>query len=109
MSNSENPWTVATRIPCLWDVSGKNTGMACHFLLQGIFPVQGLNLHLLHWQGDSLPLSQQASSLENRKNALNKKKEKNIMMVYSKDTQSPKRPPNDQVEQFYFEESSFGL
>ena len=32
------------------------------------------------------------------------------MMVYSKDTQeSPKRPPNDQVEQFYFEESSFGL
>ena len=35
--------------------------MGCHFLLQGIFPTQGLNLHLLHWQVDSLPLSQQGS------------------------------------------------
>ena len=29
----------------------------CHFLLQGIFPTQGLNPHLLHCQADSLPLS----------------------------------------------------
>ena len=32
----------------------------CHFLLQGIFPTQGLNLHLLyllHWQADSLPIA----------------------------------------------------
>ena len=39
---------------------GKNTGVGCHFLLQGIFPTQGSNLHLLcllHWQVDSLPLS----------------------------------------------------
>ena len=28
----------------------KNIGVGCHFLLQGIFPTQGLNLHLLHWQ-----------------------------------------------------------
>ena len=37
----------------------KNTGLGCHFLLQGIFPSQGLNLHLLcllHWQVDSLIL-----------------------------------------------------
>ena len=27
---------------------GKNTGVGCHFLLQGIFPMQGLNLHFLH-------------------------------------------------------------
>ena len=27
--------------------SGKNTGMGCHFLLQGIFSTQGLNLFLL--------------------------------------------------------------
>ena len=27
------------------------------FLLQGIFLTQGSNLHLLHWQADSLPLS----------------------------------------------------
>ena len=31
--------------------------MGCHFLLQGIFPTQGQNLHLLrllHWQADSI-------------------------------------------------------
>ena len=31
------------------------------FLLQGIFPTQGLNPCLLHWQADSLPLSQERS------------------------------------------------
>ena len=39
--------------------SSKNTGVGCHFLLQGIFPTQGLNLCLLcllQWQADSLPL-----------------------------------------------------
>ena len=30
--------------------------MSCHFLLQGILSTQGLNLRLLHWQADSLPL-----------------------------------------------------
>ena len=30
--------------------------MGYHFLLQGIFPVQRLNPHLLYWQADSLPL-----------------------------------------------------
>ena len=34
---------------------GKNNEVGCHFLLQGIFPTQGLNLCLLHWQADSLP------------------------------------------------------
>jgi len=33
---------------CPWDFPGKNTGAGCHTLLQGIFPTQGLNLHLLH-------------------------------------------------------------
>ena len=27
---------------------GKNTGVGCYFILQGIFPTQGLNPHLLH-------------------------------------------------------------
>ena len=40
-----------------WDFSGKNTGVGCHFLLQGIFPTQGSKLRLLHWQANSLPLS----------------------------------------------------
>jgi len=42
---------------CPWDFSGKNTGVGSHFLFQGIFLTQGLNLHLLHWQADSSPLS----------------------------------------------------
>ena len=37
------------------------TGVSCHFLLQGIFPIQGSNPGLLHWQVDSLPLSHQGS------------------------------------------------
>ena len=39
---------------------GKNTGVGCHDFLQEIFLSQGLNsqlLHLLHWQGGSLPLA----------------------------------------------------
>ena len=31
--------------------------MGCHFLLQGIFLTQGLNLRVLHRQVDSVPLS----------------------------------------------------
>ena len=30
-----------------WDFPGKNPGLHCHFLLQGIFLTQGFNLHLL--------------------------------------------------------------
>ena len=37
-----------TSLLCLWNSSGKNTGMDCHFLLQGIFPTQGSSLGLLH-------------------------------------------------------------
>ena len=40
-----------------WNSPGKNTRVGCHFLLQRIFPTQGSNPHLLHWQADSLPLS----------------------------------------------------
>ena len=32
---------------CPWDSPGKSTGIGCHFLLQGIFPTQRLNLSLL--------------------------------------------------------------
>ena len=47
-----------TWLLCPWDSPGKNTGVSCHFLLQGIFPTQGSNPGLFHWQMDSLPLSQ---------------------------------------------------
>ena len=55
------PWTGAYQA---WDSPGTNTGVGCHFLLQGIFPTQGSNpslLHLLPWQADSLPLSHPSS------------------------------------------------
>ena len=35
------------RLLSTWDSSGKNTAVGCHFLLQGMFPLQGLNSHLL--------------------------------------------------------------
>ena len=41
------------------DSPGKNTGVGCHALLQGIFLTQGSNpslLCLLHWQSGFLPL-----------------------------------------------------
>ena len=31
------------RLLCPWDSLGKNTGVGCHFLLEGIFLTQGLN------------------------------------------------------------------
>ena len=41
------------RLLCLRGSPGKNTGISCHALLQGIFPHL---LYLLHWQVGSLPL-----------------------------------------------------
>ena len=44
---------------CPWDSSGKNTGVGCLVLLQGIFPTEGLNPSLLclqHQQAGSLLL-----------------------------------------------------
>jgi len=32
---------------CPWNFPGKNTGVGCHFLLQGVFLTQGLNPRLL--------------------------------------------------------------
>ena len=44
--------------------------MGCHFLLQGIFPDQGSNLCLLHWQVESLPLSHQGSPISPSRHSL---------------------------------------
>ena len=45
------------RLFCPWDFPGKNTGVGCHFLPQGIFPTPESNSSLLHSQVDSLPPS----------------------------------------------------
>ena len=64
-------WTVAyqpTRLLCPWDFPGKNTGVGCHALLQGIFATQELNpclLHLLHWQIGSLSLAPPGKPISN--------------------------------------------
>ena len=50
-------WTLAL-YP--WDSPGKNTGVGCHALLQGMSPTQALNPCLLcplHWQVSFLPLA----------------------------------------------------
>ena len=48
MSDSfATPWTLACQAPLSMEFS-KNTRVNCHFLLQGIFPTQGLNLLLLY-------------------------------------------------------------
>ena len=48
-------WTVAHKVPLSMGFAGKNIGVGCHFLPQGIFLTQGWNPHLLNWQADSLP------------------------------------------------------
>ena len=50
-------WTVAHQAPLSMGFSRQDSGVGCHFVLQGIFLTQGLNLCLLHWQVDSIPLS----------------------------------------------------
>ena len=44
---------------CPWDSPSKNTGVSCHFLLQGNLPNPGIELGLLHCLARSLsfPLS----------------------------------------------------
>ena len=47
MSDSLWPsWGV--RLFCPWEFPGQNTGVGCHFLLQGVLPTQGSNRDLLH-------------------------------------------------------------
>ena len=46
---------------CPRDSLGKNTGVGCHSLLQGILPAQGLNLHLPHCRQILYRLSHQES------------------------------------------------
>ena len=50
------PWTVAYQAP-----PGNSTGVDCHFLFQGIFPTQGLNLGLPHCRPMLYHLSHQGS------------------------------------------------
>ena len=60
MSDSVTPWTSPPCFLVYGDSLGKNTGVGCQTLLQGLFPTQGSKpyiLCLLHWQAGSLPLA----------------------------------------------------
>ena len=61
LTNCSPPGSSAHQAPPLaWNFPGKNTGVDCHFLLQGIFPTQRSNsclLHLLCWQACSFTTS----------------------------------------------------
>ena len=46
---------------CPWNSAGKNTGVGCHFLLQGIFVTQGSNPGFLHFRKILSYLSHQGS------------------------------------------------
>ena len=48
MSNSSDPLDCCSPGPLWIGFLRHNTGVGCHFLLQGIFPIQGLNPYLLH-------------------------------------------------------------
>ena len=64
MSNSLGPQGLQpTRLLCLWDFPGKNTGVGCHFLLQGIFLTQGLKPGLPHCRQTLYCLSHLGSTI----------------------------------------------
>ena len=56
--------------PLFMNSPGKNTRVGSNTLLQGIFPIQGLNLGLLHWQVGSLRLYHQRSPIVHTANKM---------------------------------------
>ena len=58
-----DPMDCSPPVGCPYDFPCKNTEVSCHFLLQGIFLTQELNLRLLSWQAVSLALHQLGSPI----------------------------------------------
>ena len=56
------PMEEPARFLCPWNFPGKHTGEGCHFLLQELFPTQGLNPGLPHCRQKLYPLSHQGRS-----------------------------------------------
>ena len=66
MPNSLRPHGLQpTRLLYPWDFPGKDTGVGCHFLPQGIFPTQGLNPDLLHCRQTLYHLSYEGNPFVN--------------------------------------------
>ena len=84
-------WAVLLQAPCPWDSPGKNTGVGCHFLLQGNLPNPGLEpvslVCLLHWQASSLPLvppGKPRCLVSTGKNHINRNKIKELYIDHHK-------------------------
>ena len=58
-----------TRLLCPWDSPDTSTGVGCHFLLQGIFPSQGLKPGLPHCRQTFYRLSHQGSAIKPKINS----------------------------------------
>ena len=78
--DSATPWTVAHQAPLSMGFSRQEYGVGCHFLLQGIFPTQGLNSGLLHCRQiqdiegfGEYPVSEGIISLQNDRSSSYKK------------------------------------
>ena len=59
---------------CPWNSLGKNTGVGCHSLLQGIFPTQGSNLGLLHCRWILYCLNHQETPITSKEAPMNGKR-----------------------------------
>ena len=62
VTRSQSTLCNPVRLLCPWDSPGKNTGVVCHVLLQGIFSTQGLNSCLPHCRQILYCLSHHRSS-----------------------------------------------
>ena len=63
----ETLWTIAHQAPLsMGFFSSKNSRVGCHFLLQGIFPTQGLNPGVPHFRQTLYCLSHQGSPIFSR-------------------------------------------
>ena len=66
MSDSSRPRGLQPgRLLCSWKTPGKNTGVSCYSLLQGIFLTHGSNLGLLHCRQLLYCLNHQGSPFHN--------------------------------------------
>ena len=68
-----------TRLFWPWDFPGRNTGVGCHSLLQGIFLTPDSNSCLQHWQADSF--TSEPLGKPEIPNTENREKKKNYRLV----------------------------
>ena len=88
MSNSLQPHGLqSARILCPWDFLGENTRVGSHFLLQGVFPIQESNLHLLRCRQILYPLSHPGNPMEQLHHP------QNISLVLSLHSHTPSSTP----------------